>query len=139
MGWERSRLLHELWERAWRNPSLPPLVWAAVILIGSSIPIPPAPESLAWFNFFGHLDKVGHFSEYFIFALLLGTKYIIIELPPKTAMRQVMLTVFAFALMDEVHQRWIPGRFPEALDYVVDITGAFLGSMILLKDKKRHA
>lgn len=139
MELERSRLLHELWKRVWEKPNVPPLVWAAVILIGSSFPIPPEPEPLDWFNFFGRIDKLGHFSEYFIFALLLGTKYIIKNLPRKMAARQVILTVLAFALMDEMHQRWIPGRSPDVFDYVTDVTGALTGSMILLKEKVRHA
>lgn len=117
---------------------MPPLVWAAIILIGSSLPIPPEPEQIDWFDFFGHIDKFGHFSEYFIFALLLGTKYIKKNMPVKMAFTQVMLTVFAFAFMDELHQRWIPGRSADVLDYITDVCGAFLGSLILWKDKARY-
>jgi VanZ family protein len=72
-------------------------------------------------------DKIGHFAVYTVLGLL----------AVRAAMahggswgRTVLLTLVAiagFAALDEWHQGFIPGRFPDIADWVADVAGATVG------------
>lgn len=101
---------------------LPPLLWAGVILLGTSLPQQAVPVQTSG------IDKVLHFSIYTIFAFLL-TRQISEDTTPWRAVVGAMLISAAFAAADEWHQRFIPGRFPEFADWVADVCGATLGAI----------
>lgn len=74
-------------------------------------------------------DKLVHFAEYLIFGYLL-----INALETKTGINYyipvaIMITVL-FPVLDEFVQSFVPGRFPEVLDAVVDIIGGSTGILI---------
>jgi VanZ family protein len=112
----------------------PPLVWAVVILIGTSIPNPQSPPT------FDSADKLVHFVLYGVLGLLLARAAATGgDLSGSMIMRLVALCAIGAAL-DEWHQRWIPGRSAELGDWVADSTGAgalILGSAALARF--RHA
>jgi VanZ family protein len=102
---------------------LPPLVWAGVILLGTSLPQDVVPVQTS------NIDKFLHFTIYTVFAFLL-TRQISEDTTRGRAVVGAVLIAAAFAAADEWHQRFIPGRFPELADWVADVAGALLGAVV---------
>ncbi len=79
------------------------------------------------------VDKLAHFVEYAVFTLLAFRS--IYHLGSKPNLRRSLLWsalfVSLFALSDEVHQHFVPGRHSDWRDFVVDVAGAFLVLVIL--------
>lgn len=103
---------------------LPPLAWMAAIFICSAQPdLPHAPEPLLDLL----LKKTGHAAAYGILAWLklrlllhyFGDRHA----PPFLRFASVALTT-AYALSDEYHQRFVPGRNGNLADVGVDGLGA---------------
>lgn len=99
----------------------PVIVWGCMILGATSLPgrtLPAGPAGS---------DKAVHFLVYAVLGLLA----IRAAMPGSTApLRTIALTVVAvaaFAALDEWHQGFIPGRFPDAADWVADVAGATAG------------
>lgn len=75
------------------------------------------------------IDKVLHFSIYTVFAFLL-TREISEDTSRWRAVAGSLVIAMAFAAVDEWHQRFIPGRFPEFADWLADAAGAVLGAVV---------
>lgn len=106
-----------------RRRWIPPIAWAAVILTLTSIPAPDfAPVGA--FAFPG-ADKLVHAGMYGVLGALLA-RAAGGAAPPRTLGR-LLLGVLLFAVVDEWHQRFIPGRSADALDVVADVAGAAVG------------
>jgi hypothetical protein len=106
-----------------RRRWIPPIAWAAVILTLTSIPAPDfAPVGA--FAFPG-ADKLVHAGMYGVLGALLA-RAVGAATPPRTLGR-LLLGVLLFAIVDEWHQRFIPGRSADALDVVADVAGAAVG------------
>jgi VanZ family protein len=112
---------------------LPVILWMAVIFTMSSWSTPPSlPESLLDLL----MKKAVHITEYAILAGLLwralggGTE------------RRVMLAALAvavfYAVSDEFHQSFTPGRSPSPVDVLIDGTGAAAGLMVLAALQRRR-
>jgi len=105
---------------------LPVIIYGAAILMVSSIPHLKSPELrlLA-------ADKVAHFLEYALFALLAYRSFS--HLGGKTRHNLAFSLSFAllavFALLDEFLQSWTPGRNSDTMDYLFDLLG---GTLVLL-------
>ena len=114
--------------------SLPPLIWAGVILFGTSLPQDAVPVQTS------NIDKFLHFTIYTVFAFLL-TRQISEDTTRGRAVLGAVFIAAAFAAADEWHQRFIPGRFPEFADWLADVAGAILGAIIyaLVFDRRRTA
>ena len=101
-----------------RRSWLGAVIWAAAILVVSSIPNPSLGPSL-----FPGCDKIAHFIEYLILGLALrywvGSNW---------AMGAAAL---GFAALDEIHQRFIPGRQMSFWDFAADAAGLAVGYFIL--------
>jgi VanZ family protein len=99
---------------------LPPFLWMGLIFFLSSREKLPRPASLP-------ADLValgGHFTSYAILALLLfaalsghGWRF-------GTRAAVAFTVAVLYGVSDEVHQSFVPGREPSALDVVVDALGA---------------
>jgi VanZ family protein len=101
---------------------VPALAWAAIVLTLTSIPNPQLPDVPGG-------DKVAHAMMYGVLGVLVAY-----ALAPRRR-RAVWLGVAfvvtaAVAAVDEMHQRYIPGRTESVADWVADVGGA--GSALLV-------
>ena len=109
--------------------------WAVSIPVGPS-PTWPLPVERWWS---GALSWIAHFTEYAILASLL---WLALRSSPGLARHA---TAIAFGLpcctrsSDELHQSFVPGRTPDARDWLVDLAGAALAIWLLsLGHAPRH-
>ena len=113
----------------------PLVLWDVLIFLASSIPNLPG----GYNNFPAGTDKVVHFIEYFILALLLyrGIK-------DKAAGKRVLLLTsivligFIVACLDELYQHSVPGRDSSILDLAADFSGVFVGALLVLYRRGRY-
>lgn len=99
----------------------PPVVWVAVILVGTSWPgVSLGPDGLP-------LDKVAHFTAYAVLAALMLRA----TSTPRSwvSFALVLAAVAAFGAVDEWHQSFIPRRSMSFADWVADVSGALVGLM----------
>lgn len=105
--------------RAWG----PAVLWAAILFSLSSQPTVPAPAVSG-------IDKVAHFVAYAVLGALLTRT----RLP-------FAWMVFAgclYGATDEVHQMFVPGRFPSVLDWVADALGTLFGVFVFTRWRARR-
>jgi VanZ family protein len=91
-----------------------------VLIVGTSLPSTSLPS-------FKVGDKVIHFIAYFGLGLLFATYRLIYFKNIKQNIIFVILLIAAYALIDEVHQIFIPGRYCELFDFLADVTGGAIG------------
>ncbi len=109
---------------------LPPALWAALILVLTSIPSPPGPP-----GGIPHLDKVVHF------VLYAGLGWLVTRaLRARTtrALVMVAVSIALFAAFDEWHQRYFT-RDPEIPDWIADVLGASAGVLVALRARRVEA
>ena len=99
------------------------LAYAVLILIFSSIP-DLSPPQLG----FEYQDKLYHFIEYSIFSVLL---FFTLLNSSKDFLRKNVLLISlligaSFGILDELHQKFIPGRQADILDFTADFVGVAL-------------
>jgi VanZ family protein len=102
---------------------LPAILYAALIICLSSIPDLGKPQ-LAVLS----IDKLLHFGEYAIFAILIFRSFsnVSSRLGSRYVIYLSLLFIALFALFDELYQGYVPGRDPDVLDLLFDILGAAL-------------
>jgi VanZ family protein len=97
----------------------PAALWAAFVLFIGSRPYLRPP-----FTFTG-ADKVGHFILYGVLAVLVWVG------GWRSGARRpwlwALLVVAVVAAGDEFHQRIVPGRSPDVMDWAADVVGALVG------------
>jgi len=84
-------------------------------------------------NFPLPIRKVAHFSLYFflgVFAFFSIITYNILSALPKGLISFGFCVIYAIS--DEIHQYFVPGRSCELRDVLIDSAGAFLSTIILL-------
>jgi VanZ family protein len=98
------------------------VAWAVLIFCLSAIPgsgFPSHPNIL---------NVIAHFGEYLVLAVLLALAF---NSPNralwKTALMALVLASL-YAVSDEIHQYFVPGRFSDPLDWVTDTLGALIGA-----------
>ncbi len=87
------------------------------------------PQVLPRFLFF----KLLHLGEYIILAILLFFAFLNFKIS--------LILAYLFALSDEFHQTFIPGRTGKFTDTLFDLTGILLGLLLatfLLHRKNKH-
>ena len=89
---------------------------AAVIFFSSSIQ--PTVSAKTGFN----LSLFYHFGVFFMFTFFLSLTLITKNLDSKKILI-IFLISFAYALSDELHQLFVPGRFCSLKDVLVDLIG----------------
>jgi VanZ family protein len=104
---------------------LPVVAWAALIFTLSSIP--DLGTGLGGWDL--ALRKIAHAAEYAVLGALL-LRAIGRELP-------AVVIGIAYAVTDEVHQAFVPGRQGAALDVLVDAVGVLLGVYVLARAARR--
>jgi len=92
--------------------------------IGST-EISDSSETLEWFNTI--IRECAHFFLYFVLGILA------VNAVRRTGMRSIKgfylsaSICFAYAISDEVHQIYVPGRYSSIKDILIDILGAIMG------------
>lgn len=112
----------------WVSASLPPVVWALFIFTLSAQSTLPSPDNWQLDFIF---KKFSHMFVYFVLYLLLwrGTQIIIGAKNRKTLLIAPFIIACLYAITDETHQYFVPGRQPTIRDLgfdVLGITTAFL-------------
>ena len=103
---------------------LPVIVYGGFIFAVSSVPGKEIP------GLFAYQDIVFHFFEYAVFALLIA-RALKGCYPHKNRANRLLLVVIlamAYALFDEFHQSFVPGRTASLIDVAVDATGSFFAA-----------
>ena len=112
-------------------PWLPVVLWMAVIFYLSAQPeLPHHPEALIDLV----IKKLGHMAEYAILAAL--AVWSLRRGTPSTEARAflwALLLAASYAVTDEMHQYFVPGRNPQPLDVGFDVLGACLGLLFISK------
>ena len=106
---------------------LPVVAWAALIFALSSIP--DLGTGLGGWDL--ALRKIAHAAEYAVLGALL-VRALGRELP-------AVAIGIAYAVTDEVHQAFVPGRHGAAVDVLVDAVGVLLGVFVLGRAVRRVA
>ncbi|HEX8849356.1 MAG TPA: VanZ family protein [Gemmatimonadaceae bacterium] len=115
--------------RRWRAP----LLWAAVILMVSSVPLPAvaAPEGT---------DKGIHGILYLVLGFLAARALLSARTARVWQLLVLVAVLVAFGGLDELHQRWIPGRTADVKDWAADTTGVVVGVVAgLFRGRRRTA
>jgi len=101
------------------------LAWAAVIFAMSSIP--DLGTGLGGWDLV--LRKLAHAAEYTVLGALLL----------RAVRREVPASVvgIAYALTDEIHQAFVPGRQGRPLDVLIDAAGVLFGVYVLGRAGRR--
>jgi VanZ family protein len=91
-------------------------LWAGLILALSSVPnlSPPLFEVIG-------IDKLAHFVEYLVLA------YLAFANTGRTRYRYILPLILLFAVADEFHQHFIPGREVALADLGVNLVGILVG------------
>ena len=74
------------------------------------------------------IRKIAHMSEYFILSLLVIN--VIIQFKGKIKYKHYIISIcfcLIYAITDELHQTFVPGRCGQAIDVFIDTFGAILG------------
>jgi VanZ family protein len=130
---------------------LPPFIWLAVIFVGSTEVMSAEQTSRFLVPFLRWLDpqisfatiaaihfalrKLGHLTEYAIFAALLwralrrGTR---LQAKMSVLFLLAWLAAAIFAVFDEFHQSFVPSRTASPIDMMIDIFGAMIGLIICM-------
>jgi VanZ family protein len=112
------------------KPWLPPTLWAGVILTGTSLPSTVVPTQVSAF------DKVLHFTVYALFAVLLARSLFEVTTRWRAALLAIAIAA-VFGAVDEWHQRFIRGRFPDRADLLADTLGAVGGAFTVAALRRR--
>jgi VanZ family protein len=79
----------------------------------------------------GLLSWTAHFAEFAVLASLLWLALRSSLRVPRYATAIAFALTAMYALSDEVHQSFVPGRMPDVRDWIVDVAGAALVLWIL--------
>ena len=105
----------------------PPIAWMGGIFWLSSIPGSDLPKLNIPFA-----DKVIHCTEFFVLGALIARAFFK-SFPETKVLKAVIITVSIatlYAAFDEWHQRFIPGRTVDILDFTANFIGLNIGILL---------
>lgn len=105
-----------------RHRFAPTLLWMALIFTLSSISTLPGPEIISWDFVF---KKGAHMFVYAVLFWLVLRSITWNRQPQKKDFVMTFALVFLYALSDEWHQSFTPGRTPKWYDIAYDLWGAW--------------
>jgi VanZ family protein len=103
----------------------PAALWTAFVLYLGSRTWDSVLEDWAW----QPGDKTAHFTMYGTLGLLLGIGWRVAGRRPAASI--VVLAGMAVGFYDELHQRVVPGRSSDVLDFLVDIAAVTFGFLMI--------
>lgn len=93
-------------------------------------------EKKIGFGYTISVRKTAHVISYFILSVLIfASSYFILKSNKKAYLVAIMLSLI-YAISDEVHQIFIPGRTATIRDVFIDMFGVALGMLIIMIYKK---
>ena len=112
---------------------LPSIIIAIIIFYFSSQsnPLPPSEEPFSPVILFLDVNSILHVCEFGIFSFFVAFGF-----TKKFKTHYLIFFSIIYAISDEVHQHFIPNRYFDVYDVIVDIVGIFIGIltyMILMK------
>lgn len=108
---------------------LPPWLWGLGIFVGTSLPTDYLPEVILLSP-----DKLLHAGVFLVFSILV---YRAVSFLKKhiTTRRSIFITLVitvCYAIFDELHQYFVPGRSPDPFDVLADIIGIAAGLLLVV-------
>jgi VanZ family protein len=108
---------------------LPPVLFASLIIYVSTLShVSPPNLGVTW------TDKIYHFGEYFVYALLIFRAFPKVQQSPNRTLFYAL--IFAFGLlyggMDEQVQSYIPNRDSSVFDWMADAIGYIVGGTLFV-------
>ena len=108
-----------IWNLVWYW--LPPLAWMGVIFcLSAQRDLPTPPEPVLDLT----LKKGGHFAVYAVLAFLWWRALSRGGMADRAALGLAFAIAVLYAVSDEFHQSFVPGRRPTQLDVLIDVIGA---------------
>jgi len=101
------------------------ILYAAAIFVASAVPGRMLPAGSLW-----TFDKVFHFMEYAGLAMLVAWAW--------GRTWPAVLASGLYGVLDELHQRFTPGRLSSGWDAVADLAGALAGGAVIWMILKRR-
>ncbi len=86
------------------------------------------------------LRKFAHFFSYLLLGILVIRVLIVSKIRSMNLYALSLIICIVYAISDEFHQGFVPGRGPQIFDVMIDSTGSFIGLLlyrILIEFKKR--
>lgn len=111
--------------RALKNPTLQAVLWAALVAVVLFLPgdsIPVSAQRL-------HLDKIVHLALFFVLVVLLRRSREARLGPARASVWALSLTI-PYAVVLEIGQAWIPGRYSEGGDLLAGLAGTVLAFLL---------
>lgn len=100
--------------------ALPALAMMTGIYLLSDQPKLPTIPTLS-----GEITSIlGHFGAYFLLAALVWWALGVVDMDPRRRFLLAFGITVLYGVSDEWHQRFVPGRHPDALDVLTDAIGA---------------
>ena len=113
--------------------TLPLFLWAAIIMILTSIPGDKMPEIELW-----NWDKLAHCAVYFVLAFLLFRYLFFVRaFTIANAWKLGIVIGVIYAGIDELHQMPIPNRLGTWQDFLADSLGVCIGVYIAVRYFRR--
>lgn len=82
-------------------------------------------------NYSGPVRKSAHFTEYAVLGVLASAFFMTFRFKANTSYITVSFTCgFIYAVSDEIHQLFVPGRACMVLDVYIDSAGVLLGVLL---------
>ena len=104
-----------------------PRTWLFIFYLCVIVYLSATPSNeLGYFSFIWRYDKYVHFFEYLVLGFLL-VNALIINPMSKLDWIAVIAFIIIFPIIDETVQRFTPGRIPDVIDAIADISGGLIG------------
>lgn len=122
--------MHNILVKLKRNPRIlyaSLILYWVILIILTTVPTTSLPKV-------GISDKLQHFFAYFVLALLLNSSFLVqrkYQFSFNVKSLLSLLIVVLYAIFDEVHQYFIPGRFCEFSDFIADVLGGIAGVLLV--------
>lgn len=88
-------------------------------LLGLIFPFPVTDDSVR---------ILAHFAEYFVLSTLMSNAFVAFKKTPYTILSTILSSIYA--LSDEIHQYFVPGRAFQVSDIILDIVGVIVGTLV---------
>ena len=109
---------------------VPVILYAGLIFTLSSFPLPPPKVEIPF------VDKFIHLIEYGILGFLLYRALRVSKLAKQVFILAIIFSIL-YALSDEIHQLFVPGRKFDLWDLAADSVGAILVTLYLKRRQKK--